>query len=191
MESVLISYVFPILGILILLFCIFSYFFRYGEKFKGKVQKVKAFGVDIEVSVLSLFILIGLVFSALGVYLYLNNFDAKISNYEAQMNKIKTKLEEAEKRDIVLLVSLDGVSEENEPSLSDLQCHYKCPVSRHDERADVSKGYFPLQYKIHLRDIKRTTYIVKLVMEDAASGRKWMKMNFAPFEPYFKLETEN
>jgi hypothetical protein len=191
MESLLMSYILPIFGLLILLFCILSYIFPYGEKFKEKIQKIKAFGLNIEVSVLTLFIIIGLVFSCLGIYFYVNRYTAQISKYETQINKLNTKLVEAEEKDIVLIVSLDGVSEENEPSLTDLQCHYRCPVLDQEVRADVSKGYLPAQYKIHLRDIKRTTYIVRLTIEDASNGKKWVKENFAPFEPYYELNREN
>ncbi len=191
MESILISYILPIFGLLMLLFCILSYFFPYGERFRGKIQKIKAFGMNFEVSILALFILIGLAFSCFGIYLFVNNYETQINGYEAKISKIEAKIAEAEKRDLVLLISLEGTNEENEPNFTDLQCYYSCPGLDQEVRADMSKGYIPDQYKIHLKDIKRTTFIVNLTIEDAANGKKWIKNNFAPFEPYYILELKD
>lgn len=60
------SYFLPLLGMGIVVFCVLSFFFPYGEKLKGKIQKIKGFGVDLEVSVLTLFIIIGVILSFSG-----------------------------------------------------------------------------------------------------------------------------
>ena len=50
MENLITNLLLPVLGVLIILFCIFSYFLPYGAKFKGQIQKIKAFGMNLELS---------------------------------------------------------------------------------------------------------------------------------------------
>jgi len=50
MDSLISSTILPLLGIGIIIFCILSFFFPYGGKFKDKTQRFKGLGVDMEVS---------------------------------------------------------------------------------------------------------------------------------------------
>ena len=86
MDTFVTSIILPILGILILIFCVLSFVFPYGAKFKDKKQTINAFGVKLEVSVLTLFILIGVCLSSFGLY-------TQIKDYEGALYDAKGKIE--------------------------------------------------------------------------------------------------
>ena len=52
----------PVAGILIIGFCIASFFFPFGQRFTEAKQVIKGFGVDLEISILTAFLLTGVVF---------------------------------------------------------------------------------------------------------------------------------
>ena len=56
-QSILLLF---IIGMVIVAFWVLSFFLPYGKKIKGKTQKIKAFGIDLEVSILTLLLLVGL-----------------------------------------------------------------------------------------------------------------------------------
>lgn len=185
METLLVSYILPIIGIVFLVICFLTYLFPFGERFKGKIQKISVLGVTVEATVFTMFIIIGFTFSCLGIFL-------QVKNYETQIQKVKTRLDEAEKKYIVVLVSLQDVNESNIPDLGSLRGSYWPQSSDNPVVVDISKGYERGTYKIHLRDITRSTYIRKLTLEEGIpNGRKWIKEHFAPFEPDYNLKKEN
>ena len=92
------------------------------------------------------------------------------------------------KREITLFTTLEGVKKSDFPKLEDIQCKYY--VSGVEKVADVTKGYRPFQFRILLRDIETTARIVRLVLEDPSTERRWVMENFAPFEPDHQLKKE-
>lgn len=184
------SYFLPLLGIGIVVFCILSFFFPYGEKFKGKIQKIKGFGVDLEVSVLTLFIIIGVILSFSGVYLQIKDYEEQLYQVKKERDTVKERLEEATRMEIKILVTLDGVSENNMPKLEDLQCNYLLYGEEEPVRVDVNKGYTSNQFKITLKELPCKAHIARLVVEDLSTGGKWAKKTFLPFEPNYHLEKD-
>ena len=76
MDPLITNYVMPGIGCIIILVCLLSFFSSFGDKFKDKTQKIKGFGIDLEVSVLSLFILVGVALSFAGIYLNVMNYES-------------------------------------------------------------------------------------------------------------------
>lgn len=190
MNTLITNYILPLIGIVILFFCILSFIFPYGKKFKGKIQKINAFGVNIEVSVLTLFIIIGVCLSLLGLYIQIKDYEGQLYNARIAKEKAERQLADAGKSEITLLVTLEDVEVGSMPKLEDISCRYHMSGVEKPQKADVLKGYLPLQFKIVLRDIKTTAHIMRLVLEDHSTNRKWVKQSFAPFEPNYQLKKE-
>lgn len=179
-----------ILGFGIIIFCILSFLFPYGEKFTGKIQKIKGFGVDLEISILTLFIIIGVILSSTGVYFQIKDYEKQLINAKNNEEVAKKRLAEAEKMEMRMVVSLEEVSENDMPKLEDVKCKYFLPGSDKPIEADVIKGVSSGSFKIIFKDVNSMTHVIKLVLEDNATNRKWVKMYFMPLEPVFLLEME-
>lgn len=190
MDTLISSYILPIFGIGIVVFCILSFIFPYGSKFKEKTQKIKGFGLDLEVSVLTLFIIVGVIMSFIGVYLQIKNYEQQLDNSRRGEEAAKIALEQARKREITFVVTLEDVSENDMPKLEDTQCKYLLFGSDKPVRVDVTKGYRSDQFKIILRNLKSDAHIARLELEDLFANRKWIKESFMPFEPNFRLTKE-
>ena len=180
----------PFLGIGILIFCILSFFFPYGEKFKDKIQKIKGFGVDMEVSVLTLFIILGVILSLTGIYIQIKDYEEQLYRAKKEKDAVKEALEQSKKMEMKILVTLEDISENNIPKLEDIQCKYFLYGDEDPVMVDVTKGYRSNQFKITLTDITSKAHIAQLVLEEISTRRKWVKENFMPFEPMYELKKE-
>src|SRR5260370_33460709 len=95
-SSVISGIILPTFGVGIVLFCLLSFVFPYGERFKDKVQKIKALGVDLEVSVLALFILVGVVMAFVGVYLRVSDYEGRLQLAANDASAMRKALEQAQ-----------------------------------------------------------------------------------------------
>lgn len=188
MNSLIVSYVLPILGIGILLFCFGSFLFSYGERFKGKIQKVKAFGFDLEVSVITFFVIVGLILSLTGAYFQIKNYEGQLIQVQKDRDMAKEALALAKKMEMRAVITLEGISHSNMPKLEDVQCKFLLYGDEEPTNVDVVKGYRSDQFKIILRYISPKAHIAQLVLEDLSSGKKWVKENFMPLEPIYVLK---
>jgi len=191
------GYVLPFLGIGIVLFCILSFVFPYGEKFKDKTQKIKGFGVDLEVSVLTLFVIIGVVLSLTGLYLQIEGYDNQLKDYERQVAAAKAEavaaqqaLERGRRMQMSALITLEGVNAAEMPKLEEMRCEYFLYGSEKPVEVQVGRGLAGNQLRVAFKDITADTVIRSLVLQDRSSQRKWAYENFAPFEPFYVLKRQ-
>jgi hypothetical protein len=178
--------------------------FPIGERFKDKTQKIKGFGVDLEISVLTLFILVGVGFVLTGVYLQMKSFEDRIAAVGAEQSVLKSEreklkaerdalqsaLERAGKTQMRVLVTLSGVSTKEMPKLEDVEARYFLPGKNDSIPADVGRGLLLNQLSVSLKDVTHEMIIKRLIVEDRASKRKWYVENFPPLEPHVELRKE-
>lgn len=177
----------PILGLLIIFFCIGSYILKYGDRFSGKSQKIKGFGLDLEISVRAIFILTGILLLFTGVYINNKDYESSLKEANATIHAAKIALEIANKKEVRIVVRIDGVRGGNMPPLDELKCKYFVPGNDIAIYADVVHGISPGTFKIILKEIASDTHISKLELEDKLNNRKWIKENFMPMEPVYTL----
>ncbi len=190
MDSLLISYILPLLGVVILLFCFGSFVLPYGERFKGKIQKVKAFGMDLEVSVITFFVIVGVILAFTGVYFHIQDYETRLVQAQKDRDLAKEALVLAQTMEIKAVITLENVNEDNMPQLENLQCKYFLYGDDTPVMVDVIKGYRSDQFKLILRDICPKTNIAQLVLEDLSNGKRWGKENFLPLEPVYELRED-
>jgi hypothetical protein len=188
MESIIVSYILPTLGILILLVCIGAFIFPYGERLRGKIQKIKAFGLDLEISVITFFVLVGVVFCTAGVYLRMKNYETTLAEVSIERDKAREALTLSKKFELTAVINLENLDENNIPKLDDLRCSYCLYGDMSPRNIDVVKGYRSNQFKIIFKDISSKSQIAQLTLEEISTGRKWIKENFMPLEPSYTLK---
>ena len=203
--SIIIDVFFPVIGIGIIVFCILSFIFPFGRRFKDKIQKIKAFGVDIEVSVLTLFIIVGFALSFLGVYLNIRTSEADLVKRDKQIsdeiernkilqeriNGLQEIMERSEKMDICVLLSLENDNVHKIPELAhvECECYFILEGKTVSKKVEVKPGIKNDQFQITLRDITRDMMVLKLVFTDRNSNTKWLfTQPFSPSIPELQLK---
>lgn len=188
MDSILISYVLPILGIVILLFCFGSFVFPYGDRFKSKIQKVKAFGLDLQVSVVTFFVIIGVIFLFTGVYIQIKNYEAQLASSKEQLDYANKKLEEEKRQNVMAYISLENVDVSSLPTLENVECKYYFMNDSHEHVADVMLTRSGDRFKISLKDVPSAKMIELLEFRDRITNREWKKEFFQPAVPTYVLK---
>lgn len=195
-PSSMVHIILPIVGIGIIVFCVLSFFLPYGANFRGKVQKIKGFGVDLEVSVVALFIIVGVGMSFAGIYLEIKNFEERLALADQTRTAARTQrdlameaLRNAKQFHINAFVTLAETTAASMPKLEDVEGSYH-PWGEDPIKAVVTKGLESNQFRIILEDVTRETVIRGIVIEDRATGRKWKSKkneSFSPLEPSYAL----
>jgi hypothetical protein len=190
--------VLPLLGMGIIIFCLLSFILPFGERFKGRTQKIKGFGLDMEISIRTLYVLIGLVLAFTGTYLHLKKlkvYDKNQSKYiesiESENARLKEELVKSNKMAINMLVTLEGVGTDHVPALEDLECHYALRITGQQRlfKADVSPGIRNEEFQISLKDMTAETTVWAVIVRDLASNREWTYENpFLPLVPQYTLK---
>lgn len=196
-PNLIISLVLPLLGIMIVVFCVLSFFFPYGERFKDKIQRIKGFGLDLEVSVLTLFIIVGVVLSLTGIYLQVKRYEEQVKRYEEQVLSAKEEarvvreaLAKAQKMRMKPLVVLEGIDARDMPKLADVKCEYFLFANEKPVAVPVENGINGNQFRLTLEDVTYDTVIRSLILKDRSTKKKWFYENFSPFEPLYTLKKQ-
>jgi len=201
MHSIISNVVLPLFGVGIIVFCLLSFVFRYGKNIRGKTQKIKGFGVDMEVSVIALLIIIGVLLSIIGIYLQIRDFEAEIKKHEKKVvsansakEELKRALAQANKIHMNVLLTLDGVNPDQLPKLEEVVCEYYTIVGgeKKSVMAPVTKGGHN-QFQITLTEVTKQTTITELSLKDLSTDRKWLysdSKTFWPLVPVYTLEEE-
>lgn len=186
-----------ILGILIILFCILAFILPYGKNFKDKTQKIQGFGLNLEVSVLTLFIVIGftLVFFGGGIWFQLRSINDQLNELRAEKAKaearavdLQDKLEKANLMEVVAFLKLEGVDETNHPDQNEVECLYETSTGR-GGKADINVGPASGAFKITIKDVTRETNITNLILRTKDKQRRWkMDRNIMPLQPTYELK---
>lgn len=79
MSDLILKVVLPTAGLIIILFCIGAYFFKYGSHLKDSVQEIKMLGADMRISIITVFVLVGLIFVFAGTYFNIVNTNSKLA----------------------------------------------------------------------------------------------------------------
>ncbi len=190
MDSTIEVLIISMSGLGILAFCILSFFFPYGERFKGKIQKIKGLGVELEISIFTLFIIAGVTLTLTSVYLQIKDYENLLSVAKQNEEAANIALAKSFKMEMRIVISLEGVGNDDIPNLNDVACEYFLPGTDECNEADVIIGYIKGTFKIILKDITPKTHITRLEFIDKATDRKWITTNFMPLEPMFTMRKE-
>lgn len=163
------------------------------------IQSWKGFGVELNISILTLLILVGVIFSGVGIYFINKDFQIQLSalieenkkntNEIAQLQK---HLLSKEKYSFNVFVKLNGRFIEDMPP-----DEIKCLVVLYDEKEEkklclVEPGPNEGSYKIKLDGVSANTHIKKIIFSDS-KGRRWLTpkhVTVSLFEPEFVLVSE-
>ncbi|HEU4869252.1 MAG TPA: hypothetical protein VFT08_00205 [Pyrinomonadaceae bacterium] len=187
----------PIIGVLIIFLCLLSFFIPTTKQLREKTQKFTGLGVTMEISILTVFVLMGFILSLSSFFLqyqqYLDRKEAQRNLIQSKDNEIKDRdqtiknlqveLEELKTPDYVLNLELQSDSKNGEVSLdpNDFEGEYKIGDSE-AERAKVESGNGFRTFKIIVKKFQRDAVLRYVRLIHSKSKRKWERQNFSRSE---------
>ncbi|WDF79944.1 hypothetical protein PQ469_07985 [Mucilaginibacter sp. KACC 22773] len=199
----LIYTILPIFGMIIILLCMAMY--RWGNQAKLiEKQHFGGYGLQLDISVITLFILIAVLSIAVSVFFYYKSTDSKLTAYETmikrmQLDSINTKQNTYET--ITILKSnffcyrfkLKDLPNGMPPEVSSLKFTF------YKNYNDIQNGV-ELPVKPSGQGYKVTFYYTnedfqdaypKVVLEDTKTKKRWVSPTFNPITPTVELIPEN
>jgi hypothetical protein len=181
----------PLIGIVVVLFSLVAFVAPFGTNLKDKTQRIKGFGLDLEVSVLTLFVLIGLTLSLSGIYLITRDYEAKLnelSEYRVKLARAEEDfsraLAQARQFDVTALLKLED--DGNHPDPADLRCGLRLFIGP-TRPLTVEAGIKAGQYSVTIHSITQETVIRALECQHTKTKRQWILEQFNPLSPEYSL----
>jgi hypothetical protein len=164
-TSLLLSF----LGILILVSCLVLIATKRVPELKSP-QIIKGLGLDLNISLITLLVLVGLVLALTSTYLQVRDYDAQISAAAQKLTNLEMALARAGKVNINATINFEGlVKAEDMPKLTNIYCKYyvKGPEGeRWIDRAKITPGVYPLDLVLTLEDITPMSNIERIELWD-------------------------
>lgn len=176
-----------IVGLLLLAFSIIAFFSRKLQPLT-QIQKIKAFGFDLEVTTISLFFIISIVCMFTGVFIEWKNYQEKIQNYQKDIKTLENKLDETKKVNIRLTLNLPEDATCQTEDLREWQCTYY-DRSLGNGTAFVEEGPHPGSFRITIIDVKPSTIIDRINLKH--KDGEWIyddEVGYAPLLPSVTLK---
>jgi hypothetical protein len=183
----------PLVGIGLVLFTLAAFITGIGVRLRDQKQEISGFGLDLKVSVLTLFVLTGVTFSLIGTYLIVQDYEAKIgeaADLRLQLTRatdaFEIALRQARQVDVTALISLQDIGDAV-PNPETLACQLHL-FNAPPRRVRVSPGVERGQYYITLDNLSAGQLLQVLECRDA--DRRWTLGRFNPLEPEYVLRKE-
>jgi hypothetical protein len=182
-------------GIVLLILCILLLVSPLRERFSNATQRIQGFGLNLEVSVLTLLVLISVGLMTSGIWMQLQDVARQLKQLEIDKTTAEEKAKRAEenlananKTGIVYFVTLQDVGDVTSLNFLSLSCKYTL-ASGDEKDASVSSAGSINKIKVSLTDLQRDTIIDSLSITDNQTNRKWVtKTQLRPFQPSIQLD---
>ncbi|MBC7686992.1 MAG: hypothetical protein H7211_02310 [Aquabacterium sp.] len=203
MQDLILKIVLPLVGLVIVLLCIGAYFFKYGSHLKDSTQEFKMFGADMKISIITIFVMVGLIFIFAGTYFNIVVTNSKLATMLesekkksgeslAELQELKGQVNLLQRSQIkTLSYFLDLDSTDVLPDPKYLKITYKLWGEEDKEKPALCSPvtlFEKPRLLITIQDIKPESYITSLTAEDIKTRRKWKVGNFFPLSPSLKLK---
>ena len=167
-------------GIALLLLCIAILLTPVGKQFSEKTQKIQGFGLNLEVSVLTLLVLIAVALMTSGIWLQLQDVSKQLRQLEDDKRRAEDnyriaqdQLENAKKRGLAAFAKLDGVNDVSKLKLELFTCVFT-NAAGDEEKADLKPSTGLNKIKVIFLDLPNETVIRSITITNTQTGEKWV-----------------
>ena len=206
MPEIILKVILPLIGVIIIFVCVGAYFFKYGSNLKDSIQEIKMFGADMRISIITVFVFVGLIFIFSGTYFTIVNTNSTLSKilddekkksaaYELELTRLQgqiTALKISQNKTVAYFLDLAGIQEL--PDSKNLIAYY---TIWGDEDKRIPLNCTPItsnekpRLSVIIPDLDPKTFITKLVVEDIVTKKKWGTSSFFPLSPALILNHVN
>lgn len=184
------------LGIILLVSCVILLISPLRDKISGATQKIQGFGLNLEVSVLTLLFLVSAALISSGIWVKLGSVKDQLAQSrsdkekaEAMVMSLRDEMDRFKRNSVEAWVTLDGVEDVSKLKYTALDCKYQTSAADAIEPCSISKGDFLNRVKVTFPDINKGTKIKGLVISESdPPNREWSYLNeFDPFKQSLKM----
>jgi len=187
------SLILSLLGIVVLLACLLLIGLRRVPELSAP-QKLKGFGMDLNVSIVTLLVLVGLVLSLTSTFLQVKNYDSELASAKQKATGLEVALSQARKMNVNAHITFEGVTTPEDIKLEDLQCKYY--IDNPDGNpsavdAKLAPSLYGLDFIVTLEDISPRSRIdlIEVIDKNPEHRRKWLKKDIGyVLTPKFDLQ---
>jgi hypothetical protein len=192
-----------VLGVIITLFSLVSFFVGRLKQPLASTQKFKGFGVEFEITTVALTLLVGVLLTLPGFYLYIRDYQNQLSSVQADWKKkfddlqienasLRRQMDEGKRFEISAILQFRTGEVPNFSSLKNLQCSYSTwkhgddsPVYLQDVEPGPSEGTL----RVRIQDLERDDFIREIRVVDRTDNLQWAyRKLYNPAEPAFEME---
>lgn len=191
-----VSLILSFLGIIILLACLVLIATKRVPELKSP-QIIKGLGLDLNISLITLLVLVGLLLALTSTYLQVRNYDQQISDAQRKVTILESALARAGKVNVNAIINFEGMTESEMPDLTNIYCKYyvKGPDGEHwVDRAKITPGVYPLDLVLTVEDITPLSSIERIQIWDRnpEKPRSWELNNVGQIlSPRFVLKRKS
>lgn len=164
-----VSLLLSLVGIVILLACLVLIGLKRVPELRSP-QIIKGLGLDLNISLITLLVLVGLLLALTSTYLQVRNYDEQLIEAERKTTGLEGALSRAGKMNVNAIINFEGVSKpEDMPKLEDIVCRYYVKSNDHDEwieRAKITPGIYTLDLNLTIEDITPSSNIQRIELRD-------------------------
>ena len=191
-----VSLVLSLFGICFLVVCLLLISLNRVPSLKSS-EKIKAFGVDVNVSAITILVFVGLSMSLTSTYMQVQNYEGQLAETRRQVEEsngrsraLEMALARAGKTNISARIKLEGVANPKQlPQLSDAYCRYfDADKGAWVNEVKVTPGV-ALDYVVTLENITSATRIERIEFVDRKTNRTWYVESVAPLAPTLTLRS--
>jgi hypothetical protein len=189
-----------VLGAVIILISLASFFVPALKLLSSGRQRFKGFGIELEVNTIALTLLLGIFLTLPGFYLYIKNYESTTAKLSAQVldaqrtiDRLQQEKEEGRLFNVEATLQFRGVQAVREEFLNRIQIYYSTPegtdvlIKKENIKPGISANGDCIN--VTLKDFPRGAYLTKLRVVNTADGSQWVFDKVVqPLKPIFEME---
>ncbi len=187
------------LGAVIILISLASFFVPALKLLSSGRQHFKGFGIELEVNTIALTLLLGIFLTLPGFYLYIKNYESTTAKLNAQVldaqrmiERLQQEKEEGKLFTVDATLQFKGVQAVREDFLSRIDVYYSTPEGEVRLKKEYVKPGVSANgdcVNITLKDFPRGAYLTKLRVVNTANSAEWVFDKVVqPLKPIFEME---
>lgn len=189
-SDMLVDVVVPLVGIALITVYVLSFFLAFGHRMAGNKQLIKAYGLEVQVSVRTLLMLAGLALTFTSVFVHIQQ--TQVSDLNAKLEAAREEAARAGRHVVrAFLVPPPGVNAAA-LDLSELECRYVLGAKPDQPiQALLMKGLGGSSLMIIMSDVRRDDVIQQIELRKKGSNEVLgVARNIYPLQPVIKLQRE-
>jgi hypothetical protein len=183
-------------GILIILVCIGTYLFGYGQDLKDRIQKIKALGADMQISVITVFLLVGLGLIVPLVWTTFSHTVDRLAAAERERDDYKREIEKVrsiKEKDQSLFLELEDAGKQfpKKDSIRVLFTDYGTEEGKNFDEFNIVQDDQGKKIKVTFKNINDNYRLSRLEVIHISQNYRWVVSDLTPGIPVITLKKEN